>query len=609
MAARDYQVWAVEELWRYFQEKTGNPVVAMPTGTGKSHVIADFIQSALVAYPRTRVMVLTHVKELIAQNYSKFLGNWPNAPAGIYSAGLNKKVHHQAVTFAGIASVARKAALFGHIDFIVVDECDLISPNDETLYAKFIAELKKRNPYIKVIGLTATPWRAGLGSIVGEDTLFTDMPVDMTGVEPFNWFINEGYLLPLVPKKTKLVLDVEGVHMRGGDYIQSELQVAVDKREITIKALEEAISMGEERKSWLIFASGVDHAKNIADLLTEMGVECKAIYSGMKGDRDQILKDFKSGKLRAVVNNNVLTTGFDYPGVDMIVILRPSGSSRLWVQMLGRGTRPLYVSGYDLSTTEGRLASILESDKQNCLVLDFANNTQKLGPINDPVLPRKKGEKGGDAPVKLCTACNTWNHASVRHCSHCGAEFVFVTKLKVEASTAELIKNAPPIEFPVVETFKVDHITYDYYQRPDKPASVRVAYYCGFKCFYEYICIEHSNFAGKKAREWWRLRSKEEPPATSEDLLEKVAHLPAVTHLRVWVNVKGGKYPEIRDYCFDGTAFGTQAVADVVSVKPPGVTTPADRTKFSAPAPKSTVMDWNNADAQHFSDMEDDIPF
>jgi len=234
MMLRNYQDWTVKETWRYFAEHNGNPVIAMPTGTGKSHVIAGLLQSMLFAFPNTRAMMLTHVKELIQQNYNKFLQSWPNAPVGIYSAGLNKKELTQQISFGGIASVVKKATQFGHIDLLFIDECDLVSPNEATMYSRFVKILKIKNPHLKVIGLTATPWRAGLGAITNEGGLFTDVCVDMCGVDAFNWFITEGYLVPLIPKKTKLELDVTGVHMRGGEFVEKELQLAVNKSTKTI---------------------------------------------------------------------------------------------------------------------------------------------------------------------------------------------------------------------------------------------------------------------------------------------------------------------------------------------------------------------------------------
>lgn len=276
MASRDYQTYAAQALWHFFEHnKTGNPLVLMPTGTGKSHVISDFAQSVLYHFPQTRILALTHVKELIEQNFNKLLTAWPNAPAGIYSAGLGRRDVHNNIVFAGIQSVAKRAHAFGWVELVLIDECHLVNPEPDSNYMVFLAELKKVNPDLKIIGLTATGWRLGYGKIwEGENRLFTHVAVDMTTVEAFNWFIAQGYLLPLIPKKTKLQLDTTGVHLQGGDFIQSELQNAVDKIDITQRALAEAIATGQDRRKWLIFASGVDHAVHIAEQLTATGVPC-----------------------------------------------------------------------------------------------------------------------------------------------------------------------------------------------------------------------------------------------------------------------------------------------------------------------------------------------
>lgn len=633
MASRDYQEWAIREIWRYFENNTGNPIIAMPTGSGKAHVVAGLLKSIMIAFPRTRAMVATHVKEIVAHNYAKFLDSWPNAPAGIFSAGLNKKEFHQPITFCGIASVARRAAQFGYIDILFIDECDLVGPDAKAMYNKLIAELKKTNPALKVIGLTATPWRQGMG-LLTEGDLFTDIAVDMTGIEAFNWFIEEGYLVPLIPKRTTLVLNTEGVHIRGGEFVQGELQLAVDKRIITLKALSETLSLAYDRKKWLVFASGVEHAKHVADMLTnEFDVPCKAIYSGMSdAERDAVLEEHRSGKIRAIANNNILTTGYDDPGIDLILMLRPTESVRLWVQMLGRGTRPLYSPGYDLQTKEGRLSSIANSSKINCLVLDFAGNTKKHGAINNPRIPGRKGNRVGDAPVKVCEVCGIWNHISAKYCggkphpssAGCGSEFFIQTKLKMEASTSELIIA----NFPITETFKVDHIAYSLHSRVGKPDSIKVSYYCGLHMFTEFVCPEHENYAGVKAKEWWRKRTKEKMPLDTDTCLELIPTLPAATHIRVWVN-KPGKYDEITGTCFDGTAFGTISDASVVNEKPPTVNTEEriEKVKFNLTVPEFRKPDVDNvpditqrhrfteeirgrkATAMFTDDWDDDIPF
>jgi DNA repair protein RadD len=568
---RPYQTEAVASIWNYFQTSRGNPVIAMPTGTGKSIVIARFLQSVYAHYPSQRVMILTHVKELIQQNYEKLMMVWPFAPAGIYSAGLNQKVHNRSITFAGIASVAKKASIFGHVDLILIDEAHLVSPSEATMYQAFINALLAMNPGLKVIGLTATPWRLGHGHItdpvVNPDksetpSIFTDVCFDITGVLPFNRLISEGYLVPLVPRRTATKLDVENVHMRGGEFIESELQAAVDKDETTMAALREAMELGHDRKKWLIFASGTDHADHIADMLNVLGVATGCVHSKREG-RDQTIKDFKAGKLRALVNNNVLTTGFDDHGIDMIVVLRPTASPVLWVQMLGRGTRPFYVGDFDLNEIAGRLASIAASPKQNCLVLDYAQNTKRLGPVNDPVIPKRKGEKTGEAPVKECPVCHCYSHTSVRICEGlkpdtgevCGHEFKFENKLKDEAASDVLIRG----DFPVMQIFAVDHVVAKKHLKEGRPPSIRLSYYCGRRVFTEYVCPEHDKYALRKAQQWWRERTKEAFPGNTDIVMSKLKSLPVATHLRVWTNKQ---YPEIMATCLDGSAFGATERSD-----------------------------------------------
>lgn len=635
---REYQSWGIDTIWEYFGNaakeveaallldpdaplREYNPVVAMPTGTGKSHVISGLSRSMLIAYPRTRIIVLTHVKELIQQNFDKFMQAWPTAPAGIYSAGLNKKQLGASVTFAGIGSVAKNAALFGYVDVLMIDECDLVSDKEQSMYRFFISELRKVNPRLKVIGLTATPWRSGIGLITEEEAgIFTDIPVDMTGVDAFNWFVDQGYLIPLVTKPTKIELDVTGVHIRGGDYVGGELERAVNKLDITEAALREAMEVGFGRRKWLIFASGIDHAKSIAEILSAMGVEARAVHSKDTKGRDRDIDWFRNYQGEApiaLVNMGILTTGFDDPTIDLIVMLRPTQSARLWVQMLGRGTRPWYMPGYDLSTQEGRLLAILNSPKHNCMVLDYAANIRKLGPINDPVIPRKKGKGGPQpAPVKRCEHCTTYNHTTARFCggksktdpafnpaAGCGEEFVFQINLKVEASSQEIIKKA---DLPIVKTFDVDHITYALHTKVGAKPMMKVTYFCGMARFTDYVCIEHEkgSFPRKKAMDWWRERSTETMPVpvAVDVALEYSSMLKAPTHLDVHINVK---YPVIMRYCFDGSRFGAIQVTDPSALRMPTVTTEAKRFSNDDDIP----LDSMKLSPARFDEMDSDIPF
>lgn len=598
--ARSYQTECVTCIWDYFRTNEGNPVCALPTGTGKSVVIALFLQSVFQSFPNQKILVLTHVKELIEQNFKKFLSIWPGAPAGIYSAGLNRRDVLQKVIFAGVASVAKRAHLFGHVDLIIVDECHLVSPNDQTMYQTFFDALKQVNPHLKIIGFTATPWRLGHGRITDEGGIFTDTCFDITNMQAFNRLIAEGFIAPLIPKPTKTVLDTDGVHIRGGEFIAAELQQAVDKEHITRAAIMEALDYKDTRKSWLVFASGVEHAIHTADIMNEYGIRSVAIHSKLsRAERDAALAGLKSGEYQAAVNNNILTTGFDHPPIDLILGLRPTQSTVLWVQMLGRGTRPYDPNKLNMDNPADRaLAFAFPNVKENCLVLDFAGNTRRLGPINDPVVPRKKGKGGGEAPVKVCPKCNCFVHASVRYCTgifdngnQCDHEFTFETKLKQGASTDELIKG----ELPVVEVFKVDHINYSRHLKQGRPDSVKVTYYCGYRSFTEYVCVEHGPPAGNKAKGWMSKRLDGKPmPTTTTQLLAMATELSAPAHIRVWVN---NKYPQILAHCFDGSEFGKN---------PPGTTMePSTETDGSSPYLRNTPKD--GVREEEFTD--DDIPF
>lgn len=587
---RDYQNEAVYSIFRYFEEykaASGNPLVVLPTGTGKSLVIALFFELLLKWWGNQRVMCVTHVKELVQQNYEKLINIWPEAPAGIYSAGLKRKDTHHQIIYAGIASVAKKAHLFGDVSIVLVDEAHLISlkdnPKKQTMYKRFFDDLRRINPLLKIVGLTATDYRLGFGPIVkqegddelGIETLFDSKVFDGSSVEFFNWFISEGYLLPVVPKRTKMQIDTSGVKKAGGEFIASELQNVANKAEANEAAIEEALMYGENRKAWLVFGSGVQHCLDLAFMLNAKGIPAAAVHSSMgDAERDRVIRDFKSGKLRAVTNYGVLTTGFDHPAIDMILMLRPTASPVLWIQMLGRGTRPNYMPGYDLSDREQRLLAIQESEKHDCLVLDYSGNSRRLGPINDPAIPNRPGVKGAGAAIyKCCDYCATdgqypaWRFCGGVSCddpaympggTYCGKPFTFKEKLKKAASTEVLIKES----LPIVEVHNVQDIVYQKHlnkSHPEKPPTLRVTYHCGTKSFSEFVCLMHSDWAGRKAYKWWKNRTTLPLPDSIDNALEIISMLKIPTQIKVQTNEK---FPVILNCCYDGSSFGTLPTAE-----------------------------------------------
>lgn len=399
---REYQQRSIDQLYRWFGDGgKGNPCIVLPTGSGKSHIVAELCKDALQNWPETRILMLTHVRELISQNAEKMRDHWKGAPLGIYSAGLGKRNLSEPITFAGIQSVRNKADKIGHVDLIIVDECHLIGHNDGGGYRTLIGDLMEINPALRVIGLTATPYRLGHGMITDKPALF-DALIEPVSIEEL---VHKKYLARLHSKITKEKLSTDGLHKRGGEFIESEMQAAFDTDSHNSAVVKEVISLAGDRKAWLFFCAGVKHAQNIALTLKENGISAECITGETpKKERDQIIADYKAGKIRALTNANVLTTGFDYPDIDLIAMLRATMSPALYVQMAGRGLRP-------------------KSHTNHCMVLDFAGVVETHGPITNVTPPQKKGSGTGEAPVKVCESCGEIVHISVKVCPACGEAF------------------------------------------------------------------------------------------------------------------------------------------------------------------------------------------
>lgn len=538
---RWYQSEAEAAIFSYFEKgNVGNPVAALPTGTGKSVIIANFIKKLMQLWPTQRVMMLTHVKELIGQNAEKLMSVWPTAPMGIYSAGLKERNSVMPIIFGGVQSVAPsiKKALanpdgrpfhlqhFGWRDLLIIDECHLLSPDEDSQYQYIISELKKINPYLKVIGFTATPYRMKQGYIT-DGGIFTDICFDITDVESFNRLIAEGFLSPLVARPTRTNIDISNVGLTGGEFNNKQLAAAVDKDDIVFSAVREMMELAFDRNAWLVFATGIDNTEHVASVIQSYGLEVLPVHSKLPSKvNDERLAAFKAGEIRGIVSGQKLTTGFDHPPTDYIADLNPTLSPGKHVQKLGRGTRPF-------------------PGKENCLYSDFAGNVRRLGPINDPHIPKGRGKgRPGDAPIKICDICETYNNASAKWCIGCGREFTFETKLFAHSGTLAPIKS----DEPVVEYFEVQKVLYNLHEKRNsdgvllKPPSIKVSYFCGFQMFNEWVCLEHSGIAAKKARDWWRQRHNEEPPITTFQALQKASELRMPARIRVHVNKK---HPEI----------------------------------------------------------------
>lgn len=492
MQLRDYQLAAVQSCWDFIGSREGNPCIVLPTGAGKSLVLAKLAHDAATTW-NGRVIILAHVKELLQQNADKLKALSPDLDIGIYSAGLNRRDRRCKVLVAGIQSVYNKAFDFDPFDLIIVDEAHMLPPDGEGMYRQFLGDCKVNCPHVRLIGLTATPYRMQTGWLCGPHNLLNEVCHEV-GVKEL---IDAGWLSKLISKEA-IACDTSKLHIRGGEFVADEaakLMGAVIK-----PACDEILKRTELRRSVLIFCQSIEHAVSVKALLSEV---CLCRVEMVDGDtpaleRAAILKDFKAGAVKYLVNVNVLTTGFDAPNVDCVCLLRPTLSPGLYYQMVGRGFR----------TSPG---------KENCLVLDFGGNVKRHGPV-DQIQPKpiKVGDGSGEAPTKTCPQCESICHAAYSQCPHCAFEFP-ETPVKHDR-----VPDAKPILSTEVirEEHKVLDVTYNVHHNrrdPNKPPSMRVDYKINpIKWVSEWVCIEHEGFARIKAEKWWRARSPDPVPDTAE---------------------------------------------------------------------------------------------
>lgn len=514
---RPYQEPIADKVFTYLINNPDNhPLVAAPTGSGKTVILSDLILKALQRWPQTHILILSHVREILTQDYDSIIFH-TKLDVGVYSVGLGKRELKQ-VTVAGIQSVFRKPELFKKYKLIIIDECHLIPPGSSTMYRKFFAGLD----HPRYFGLTATPFRLGQGYIYGEpNSIFTDLIYDLTSKEAFNKLVKDGYLCKLKTQATDMEMDTEGVKTIAGDFDNKQLSIKFDVMSITKMAIQEIIKTGANYKKWLIFAIDIEHAENIAEELSNYDISTMVIHSKMEFDRATVINHYKSGTFRCIVNVNVLTTGFDDPEIDLIALLRPTKSPVVHIQTIGRGLR-------------------ISEGKDHCLILDFAGNTERLGPINDITIRKKGKGKKGEPITKRCPSCDTIHHPSVKICEFCGHVFQFKTLLQGISGTAEVVATKEPT------WMKVSDVTYKVHKKVNSPDMVRVSYVCGLRVFNEYVCVEHKGYAGHKARHWLDYRGMTDAH-TAVEVVDRDVEI--LKPFKIRIDMKG-KYPNIIDYSF-----------------------------------------------------------
>ena len=452
-------------------------MIVLPTGSGKSAVIAWIIKKWKEDYPPFRCIVLAHRKELIEQNVEEFKAIYPGCGrVGVYSAALGRREFDSQILFASIDSVFRRAGEFCLWNAIIVDEAHRIPFRGEGKYQKFITESKKLNPKLRVIGFTATPFRMAGGDICHKDHILTFVSYE-AGVQGL---INDGFLCKLRSKVGETQPNLKGVKKSGGDYNMGH----VSKRagNIVDKAVAEALQiiMKEDRKSIIFFCADVDHCTKVSEALARMNFRAPIVTAKTPPEeRDKIARQFKEGKIPGVCNVSVFTEGFNAKCVDCIVLLRPTLSPGLYSQMVGRGLRIL-------------------AGKLDCLVLDFAGCIMEHGPIDC---------LGGLPTVMAtCSECRESFSRATGACPACGWAIPKQEIARIEATErkkrmhGDKASKSPILSIP--ETHVVHAIFLARHKKEGKPDSLRVSYRCGALIFTEWVCLQHRGYGRLKAMEW-----------------------------------------------------------------------------------------------------------
>jgi len=373
---RPYQLEALEAIRREIASGTMRTLVALPTGTGKTVVFAHLPEA--LGLGKKRLLVLAHREELLDQALAKFRVVNPDMRCAIEQA--DRYAGGAQVVIASVQTL--RSVRLGGIDpdqfgAIVIDEAHhAIAKSYRAILNYFGCD--QRQARIPVVGFTATPKR---GDGVGLSKVFDSIAYDAPMLE----MIDRGYLSRLAGVRLDTRANLDEVSIRAGDFVASQLSQAIDTSERNEMVVSGYLEHAGDRQKTLVFAVDVAHAEHLAFCFNRTGIlRAAAVHGKMaKDDRRAVLAAFSAGDLDLVTNCMVLTEGFDEPGVDCIIMARPTKSGLLYTQMVGRGTR-------------------LAEGKKTCLVIDCTDNSARHDLVSISTLfgiPKRLNLQGQDAKV------------------------------------------------------------------------------------------------------------------------------------------------------------------------------------------------------------------
>lgn len=397
MLLRPYQVEAVETIWNEFRTQN-DALLVLPTGAGKTAIFLALCDKALRVKPDIRIVILLNKVKLVDQTMRRASEMLPVNELGEVCGTRGNYDISKPVTVGSIQSLTRLDP--GHVNLLIVDEAHRLTPDDESSFMQLIAKMREKNPNLKILGATATPFRSS-GYIYGEErSLFSRVTFSRT----LKWAIAEGYLVPPRLKRVENQFDAKGIRIVAGDYDMSELEELVCREPKIDAQIKDAMKRLVDRKACAWACASIKHAEIVRAKIPE---PTSLVHSKMsQTERDMEIEEFESGRRRHIVFVTILSEGYDHPAVDAIILMRPTRSPVLAIQTIGRGLR-------------------IHPGKEDCLVLDYGKVIENVGPLDDPNIPKKGiSKKTVQAPtMKFCPNCLEYLPMNAKSCHVCGHVF------------------------------------------------------------------------------------------------------------------------------------------------------------------------------------------
>lgn len=424
MMLRSYQKEALDSLWLELHKENA-ALCVLPTGSGKGQVMMALLKKAVEAREDIRAIVLLNKVDLLKQTLKRFITHLEVKPS-IYCGTEGTYDLSSRITIASIQSIFDTD--LEKINLLVIDEAHAVSFEDGR-YLQFIGRLRAKNANLKVVGFTATPYRAG-GKIYGKDRVFPRICYTRT----MRQMIAEGYLVKPIAKKTDHQLDVSTLRIRAGDFASEDVEIQTCNPDRVKLQVADALPRMEGRKKAVWCCSSINHAEMVHRALIEAGEDAAIVHSQMeKEDRDgDLYGRFQNGDARHLVFVTIVSEGYDQPNIDCIVLMRPMRSPTMYVQTCGRGLR----------TWEG---------KEDCLILDYGRVVETLGPLDRPRVPSRMKTRDLTplTPMQFCAFCLSYFPKDDVICPDCNKESKVAkernTRLASKADeNAELLTGSTP---------------------------------------------------------------------------------------------------------------------------------------------------------------------